>query len=67
MMMMLTVMPLAEEEFGRCDGESDLISSPLDAKSRSPSFSSRFRRVAKKRRLLNTDRAHLLFCDRSSE
>jgi hypothetical protein len=65
--MMLTVMPLAEEECGRCDGESDLISSPLlRGKSRSPSFSSR-RRVAKKRRLLNTDRAHLLFCDRSSE
>jgi len=63
-MMMLTVMPMAEEEFGRCDGESDLISSPLlRGKSRSPSFSSRFRRVAKKRRLLNTDRAHLLFCE----
>jgi hypothetical protein len=57
MMMMLTVM---EEEFGRC--ESDLISSPLlDRKIRSPSRSSRRRRVAKKRRLLDADRAHLLF------
>jgi hypothetical protein len=56
MMMMLTVM---EEEFGRC--ESDLISSTLlDRKIRSPSRSSR-RRVAKKRRLLDADRAHLLF------
>jgi len=55
-MMMLTVM---EEEFGRC--ESDLNSSPLlDRKIRSPSRSSR-RRVAKKRRLLDADRAHLLF------
>jgi hypothetical protein len=55
-MMMLTVM---EEEFGRC--ESDLISSTLlDRKIRSPSRSSR-RRVAKKRRLLDADRAHLLF------
>ena len=57
---------LTEEEFGCCDGESDLISSPLDAKIRSPSSSSR-RRVAEKRRLLDADRAHLLFCDRVND